>query len=198
MSVSDRNLLVRALLILQHTHLNNRTLILPAFAPNVTILPIAHQLDIKKFFLYWMDERIRLPEFVFYEKSRTIPNTSLAFSFEKTYDDIPGIIEFSIDSIPLNLTAPSAQFEVHVRDSLLWCSPPMMGGAWCMHHPRDFGATMEILFACRGDPYPPCANKTERNEQFLKRPYQRLWHLTRHLIYADETTTSREMKISLA
>ena len=196
MSVSDRNLLVRALLILQHTHLKNRTFILPAFSPNVSILPITYQLDVKKFFLYWTEEHIRLPDFVLYDKSRTIPNTSLSFSFEKTYDNILGIIEFAIDSIPLNLPAPSAQFEVHVRDSLLWCSPPMMGGAWCVHHPRDFGATMEILFACRGDPYPPCANKTERNEQFLKRPYQSTWDFHRHLICGNSTATSREMRIS--
>jgi len=172
MSVSHRNLIVRALLILQHTQLQNRTLIIPDFSFNLTITPITYQLDIKKMFIYWTEERIRLPDFLHLEKTRSIPITTLPYASKKTYEDVDGILNFTLDSIPLNLPAPSPQFEVQVRDSLLWCSPPNVGGAWCSHHPRDFGATMEILFACRGDPYPPCANKTERNEQFLERPYE--------------------------
>jgi hypothetical protein len=129
-------------------------------------------LDIKKFLLYWTEERIRLPDFLLLNKSRNLITTTLPYVPKKTFEDVNGILNFNQDSIPLNLPAPTPQFEVQIRDSLLWCSPPMMGGAWCMHHPRDFGATMEILFACRGDPYPPCANKTERNEQFLERPYE--------------------------
>ncbi|CAF0960871.1 unnamed protein product [Adineta ricciae] len=174
MSVSRRNLLIRALLILQNTQLENRTLILPAFSSNLTVTPITYQLDIKKFFIYWSEERIRLPEFIDLDKSRSIKSTSVKYEPKKTYNDIDGIINFEVDSIPLDLPAPDPQFEVHVRDSLLWCSPPTVGGVWCFHHPRDYGATMEILFACRGDPYPPCANKTEKNEQFLERPYEKL------------------------
>jgi hypothetical protein len=173
MSISHRNLLIRALLIIQETQLINRTFIFPAFSTNLTVTPITYQLDIKKFLLYWTEERIRLPDFLLLEKSLSIPSTTLPYSSEKKYEDVDGILDLTFDSIPLNLPPPSPQFEAHIRDSLLWCSPPMLGGAWCFHHPRDFGATMEILFACRGDPYPPCANKTERNEQFLERPYEK-------------------------
>ena len=128
----------------------------------------------KKFLLYWTDERIRLPNFFLLNRTRSVPVTSAAFTLNKTYDDVHGILNLTIESIPLDLPAPSAQFEVLVRDSLLWCSPPIGGGrGWCIHHPRDYAATMELLFACRGDPYPPCANKTEANEQFLKRPFER-------------------------
>ncbi|UJR29150.1 hypothetical protein I4U23_010364 [Adineta vaga] len=173
MSISRRNLLVRALLILQHTQLQNRTLILPAFSSNLTIIPIRNQMDIKKFLIYWTEERIRLPEFLYLDKTRTIASTTVAYAPKKTYEDIDGILNFELNSIPLDLSVPYPQFEVHVRDSLLWCSPPTVGGPWCFHHPRDYGATMEILFSCRGDPYPPCANKTEKNEQFLERPYEK-------------------------
>jgi hypothetical protein len=172
MSINDRNLLVRALLIIQDTHLKNRIFILPAFSPNLTIIPITSQFDIKKFLLYWTDERVRLPDFLLYDKSRSIPSTTVPYLSSKTYDDVNGILDLTIDSIPLNLPASSPQFEVQIRDSLLWCSPPNGGGVWCMHHPRDYGVTAELLFACRGDPYPPCANKTEKNEQFLRRPYE--------------------------
>ena len=174
MPVNSRNLLVRALLILQYTRLQNRTLILPAFAENLTRTTIISQLDVKKFLIYWSDERVRMPEFLLLEKSNAIPVTNVALTSDKTYDDIKGIVNFTLESIPLDLPAPSPQFEVFVRDSLLWCSPPIDGGTgWCIHHPRDFGPTMELLFACRGDPYPPCANKTEKNEQFLTRPFER-------------------------
>ena len=172
MSISQRNLLIRALLILQHTQLQNRTLIFPAFTTNLTIVPIEYQFDIKKFLLYWSEERIRLPEFLFFDKSPTLSNITLPYEPNKSYADVDGILNLTFESIPLNLPSPSPQFEVQIRDSLLWCSPPYTGGAWCIHHPRDFGVTMEILFACRGDPYPPCANKTEKNEQFLERPYE--------------------------
>lgn len=173
MSINDKNLLMRSLLILQHTALNNRTFILPAFASNSTRTLLHSILDIKKFLLYWSDENIRLPTFVLLDRSKTIPVTKKSFSSKENYDQIEGILELSLDSIPLNLKAPTAEFEVYVRDSLLWCPTPSEGGlGWCLHHPRDFGATMEILFACRGDPYPPCANKTEQNEQFLNRPYE--------------------------
>lgn len=172
MSVSQKNLLIRALLIIQHTQLQNRTLIFPAFTTNLTITQLPYQLDIKKFLLYWKEDRVRLPDFLLLDKSQTINVTNLPFDSKKSYADIDGILNFTIESIPLNLPAPSPQFEVQVRDSLLWCFPPMVGGAWCIHHPRDFAATMEILFSCRGDPYPPCANKTEKNEQFLERPYE--------------------------
>jgi hypothetical protein len=172
MSISERNLLIRALLILQHTQLKNRTLIFPAFTSNITITPIVYQLDVKKFLLYWTDERIRFPDFFLLKKTESIPVTNLPYESKNTYENVNGILNLTLDSIPLNLPAPSPQFEVHIRDSLLWCSPPMVGGAWCFHHPRDYAATMEILFACRGDPYPPCANKTEKNEQFLQRPYE--------------------------
>jgi hypothetical protein len=173
MIINYRNLLLRALLILQHTSLKNRTLILPAFSSNLTTINLFSQLDIKKFLLYWSDERIRLPNFLLYEKTRSIPITNISLTINKTYDNINGILNFTVDSIPLNLPPPSPQFEVFIRDSLLWCSPPIDSGTgWCIHHPRDFGATMEILFACRGDPYPPCANKTEKNEQFLSRPFE--------------------------
>ncbi|CAF0719598.1 unnamed protein product [Adineta steineri] len=172
MSISQRNLLVRALLILQHTKLQNRTLILPAFSSDLTITPIVYQLDIKKFFLYWSEERIRLPDYLLLNSTQSIPSTFVPYSSKKAYTDVNGILNFTLDSIPLNLPAPYPQFEVFVRDSLLWCSPPSVGGVWCSHHPRDYGVTMEILFSCRGDPYPPCANKTERNEQFLERPYE--------------------------
>jgi len=164
---------MRALLIIQHTHFQNRTLILPAFSSNLTIMPITYQLDIKKFFLYWREDRIRLPDFLLLDKNGFLPITTLPYSPKKNYEEADGILNLTLDSIPLNLPAPSPQFEVQIRDSLLWCSPPAEGGAWCFHHPRDWGATMEILFACRGDPYPPCANKTERNEQFLERPYEK-------------------------
>ncbi|CAF0986200.1 unnamed protein product [Rotaria sordida] len=173
MSINLRNLLIRSLLILQHTKLQNRTFIFPAFSSNLTTIPITYQLDIKKFLLYWSEERIRLPEFLLLEKIRSLPITTLPYSSKKTYEDVNGILNFTLESIPIDLPAPSSQFEVHIRDSLLWCSPPRQDGTWCFHHPRDFGATMEILFACRGDPYPPCANKTEKNEQFLQRPYEK-------------------------
>ncbi|CAF3114885.1 unnamed protein product [Rotaria sp. Silwood2] len=173
MSISSRNLLIRSLLILQHTNLKNRTLIFPAFSSNLTAIPITYQLDIKKLLLYWTEELIRFPEFLLLEKIRSLPITTIPYSPTKTYEDVNGILNLTLESIPLNLPAPSPQFEVHVRDSLLWCSPPRQDGTWCFHHPRDFGATMEILFACRGDPYPPCANKTEKNEQFLERPYEK-------------------------
>ena len=172
MSVSQKNLLMRALLILQHTQLENRTLIFPAFTTNLTMTPLPSQFDIKKFLLYWKEDHVRLPEFLLLEKSQSLVTTNLAYEPKKSYADINGILNFTIESIPLNLPAPSPQFEVQVRDSLLWCSPQIYGGGWCIHHPRDFGATMEILFSCRGDPYPPCANKTEKNEQFLERPYE--------------------------
>ncbi|CAF3789498.1 unnamed protein product [Adineta steineri] len=173
MTINNRNLLLRALLILQHTHLKNRILILPAFSHNLTTVKLRSQLDKKKFLLYWSEKHIRLPIFLHHTKTRSIPVINLTLSLNKTYEDINGILNFTIDSIPLNLLAPSPQFEVFIRDSLLWCSPPIDGGTgWCIHHPRDYGATMEILFACRGDPYPPCANKTEKNEQFLYRPYE--------------------------
>ncbi|CAF3342877.1 unnamed protein product [Rotaria socialis] len=173
MAINYRNLLIRSLLILQHTYLKDRTLILPAFTSDLDATTIFSQFDVKKFLLYWSDERIRLPNFLLHEKTRTIPVTNISFSSKATYEDINGILNFSVDSIPINLPAPSTQFEVLIRDSLLWCSPPIDGGkGWCIHHPRDFGATMELLFACRGDPYPPCANKTEKNEQFLHRPFE--------------------------
>ncbi|CAF0848603.1 unnamed protein product [Adineta ricciae] len=173
MEISNRNLLMRALLILQATHLKNRTLIVPAFSHDLASISLRSQLDEKKFLLYWSDKRIRLPVFLLHNKTRSIPVTTLPLSFNRTYDDVNGILDLTFDSIPMNLPAPSPQFEVFIRDSLLWCSPPVNNGkGWCVHHPRDFGATMEILFACRGDPYPPCANKTEKNEQFLHRPYQ--------------------------
>lgn len=173
MSVSHRNLLMRSLLILQHTQLQNRILIVPAFSSNLTTVPITYQLDIKKFLIYWTEERIRLPNFLLLETTGSIPITTLTYSPKKTYEDIDGILDLTLESIPFDLASPSPQFEVQVRDSLLWCSPHTQGGVWCTHHPRDFGATMEILFSCRGDPYPPCANKTERNEQFLERPYEK-------------------------
>lgn len=173
MEISNRSLLMRALLILQATHLKNRTLIVPAFSHDLASISLRSQLDEKKFLLYWSDKRIRLPVFLLDKKSRSIPVTTLPLSFNRTYDDVNGILDLTFDSIPMNLPAPSPQFEVFIRDSLLWCSPPVNNGkGWCFHHPRDFGATMEILFACRGDPYPPCANKTEKNEQFLYRPYE--------------------------
>ncbi|CAF4070959.1 unnamed protein product, partial [Rotaria sordida] len=173
MKISYRNLLIRALLILQHTHLQNRTLILPAFASNLTTTTIFSQFDVKKFLLYWSDERIRLPNFLLHETTHSIPITNISFSLNTPYENINGILNFAVESIPINLPAPTSQFEVFVRDSLLWCSPPIDGGTgWCIHHPKDFGATMELLFACRGDPYPPCANKTEKNEQFLHRPFE--------------------------
>ena len=173
MTINYRNLLVRALLILQHTYLKNRTLILPAFASNLKSITIISQLDIKKFLLYWSDERIRLPNFLLYQNTSSIPKINMPLSFKRTYDDINGIINFDLDSIPIDLPAPSSQFEIFVRDSLLWCSPPIDGGkGWCIHHPKDFGPTMELLFACRGDPYPPCANKTNLNEQFIYRPFE--------------------------
>mgnify|MGYP006904166593 FL=1 len=174
MSVSKRNLLVRSLLILQQTKFQDRILILPAFTTNITIVPIAYQLDIKKFLLYRKEDRVRLPEFLSLAKTESLSVQTVDYESETTYDDVEGILNLTMDSIPLDLPPPSAQFEVQIRDSLLWCAPPMVGGAWCIHHPRDFAATMEILFACRGDPYPPCANKTERNEQFLERPYEKL------------------------
>ncbi|CAF1477378.1 unnamed protein product [Adineta steineri] len=173
MTINNRNLLIRALLILQYTHLKNRILILPAFTHSLTAITLRSQLDEKKFLLYWSDKYIRLPSFLLHNKTRSIPITNLTLSLNKKYDDINGILNLSIDSIPLNLPAPSPQFEVLIRDSLLWCSPPVENGrGWCSHHPRDFGATMDLLFACRGDPYPPCANKTGKNEQFLYRPYE--------------------------
>jgi len=172
MSVSRRNLIVRALLILQHTQLQNRTFIFPAFSSNLSVTPIQYQLDIKKFLLYWKEDRIRLPDFFLLKKTESLPITTSPYISGKTYEDVAGILDLTLDSIPLNLSAPSPQFEVQIRDSLLWCSPPTIGGVWCAHHPRDFGATMELLFACRGDPYPPCANKTELNEQWLERPYE--------------------------
>jgi len=173
MTINDRNLLLRALLILQYTYLKNRIFILPAFSSNLTTTTLISQLDVKKFLLYWSDERIRLPNFLS-DKNQSIPVTNIPLSLNKTYDDINGILNFTLESIPFNLPSPSSQFEVFIRDSLLWCSPPIDGGTgWCIHHPRDFGATMELLFACRGDPYPPCANKTEKNEQFLSRPFEK-------------------------
>lgn len=174
MPINDRNLLMRSLLILQHTVFKNRTLIVPAFSPNLTRITIQSQLDIKKFLLYWSDEYVRLPTFSLLDKSSSISITSKPLVSGQSYDEIDGILSLSLDSIPLDLQAPSSQFEVFVRDSLLWCSPPAeAGNGWCIHHPRDFAATMEILFACRGDPYPPCANKTVVNEQFLIRPYEK-------------------------
>jgi hypothetical protein len=173
MATNYRNLLIRALLILQYTHLKNRILILPAFASDLTTITINSQLDVKKFLLYWSDERIRLPNFLLHNKTRFIPISNIPFTLNKQYDDINGILDFTVDSIPVDLPAPSPQFEVFVRDSLLWCSPPIdRGMGWCVHDPRDFAVTMELLFACQGDPYPPCIKKTKRNEQFLYRPFE--------------------------
>ncbi|CAF1192425.1 unnamed protein product [Adineta steineri] len=117
-------------------------------------------------------EHIRLPDYLLLNSTRSVLSRTLPYSSKKAYTDTNGILKFTLGSIPLNLPAPYPQFEVYVRDSLLWCSPPTAGGVWCLHHPRDYGATMEILFSCRGDPYPPCVNKTEKNEQFLERPYE--------------------------
>lgn len=172
-SNNEKNLIVRSLLIIQQTQLKDRILILPAFAANITVTPITSQFDIKKFLIYWKEDRVRLPEFLLWDKSKLIPNKTLPFESGKTYDDINGILIFPLETIPLNSPPPTAQFEVQIRDSLYWCSPPHQGGGWCIHHPRDYGATMELLFSCRGDPYPPCANKTDGNEQFLKRPYEK-------------------------
>lgn len=173
LSISDRNLIVRALLILQQTELKDRILILPAFAENITVTPITSQFDIKKFLIYWGEDRVRLPEYLLLDKTQSIQKTTLPYKSGKTYHDVNGILVLTVESIPLDLPPPSPQFEVLVRDSLYWCAPPHGGGGWCIHHPRDYGATMELLFSCRGDPYPPCANKTEANEQFLKRPYEK-------------------------
>jgi hypothetical protein len=174
MSTNKRNLLLRALLILQHTLLKNRTLIVPAFSEDLKKISIESQLDVKKFLIYWSDQRVRLPNFLLLDQMKTVPVTNLVLSMKQSYADVKGIINFSIDSIPLDLPAPSPYFDVFIRDSLLWCWPPIDNGiGWCIHHPKDFGATMEILFACRGDPYPPCANKTEVNEQWLHRPYDK-------------------------
>ena len=174
MSISHRNLIIRALLILQHTQLQNRTFIFPSFTLNLTVTPIVYQIDIKKLLLYWREDRIRLPDFLLLSQTKAIPIITLPYAPKTTYEDTNGILDLAVDSIPLNLPAPSPQFEVKIRDSLYWCSPPRQDGTWCFHHPRDYGATMELLFACRGDPYPPCANKTEKNEQFLERPYEEL------------------------
>jgi len=172
MSISHRNLIIRALLILQQTQLQNRTFIFPSFTLNLSVVPITYQVDIKKFLLYWTENLIRLPDFLLLKQIAALPITTLPYTPKTTYEDVNGILNLTVDSIPLNLRAPSPQFEVQIRDSLYWCSPPRQDGTWCIHHPRDFGATMEVLFACRGDPYPPCANKTEKNEQFLERPYE--------------------------
>ena len=173
LGISDKNLIVRALLILQQTQLKDRVFILPAFAANLTVTPITSQFDIKKFLIYWKEDRVRLPEFLLLDKTKTLPNKTLPYEAGKTYDDVNGILIFPIETIPLNLPPPSAQFEVQIRDSLYWCSPPHGGGGWCIHHPRDYGATMELLFSCRGDPYSPCANTIEADEQFLKGPYEK-------------------------
>ena len=158
---------------MQHTHLQNRILILPAFAPNVTIITLHSQFDVKKFLLYWSEERIRLPNFLLYERAQPISITNTSYSSKTNYDHISGILNFTMESIPLDLPSPSAEFEVFVRDSILWCSPPIDNGTGlCFHQPRDYGATMELLFACQGDPLPPCINKTEKNEQFLFRPFE--------------------------
>jgi hypothetical protein len=79
MTINYRNLLLRALLILQETHLKNHILILPAFAANVTITTLFSQLDVKKFLIYWSDERIRLPNFLLHDKTKSLSVTNLPY-----------------------------------------------------------------------------------------------------------------------
>jgi hypothetical protein len=125
----------------------NRTLILPAFTDNLTTTPLSSQLDIKKFFLYWTDERVRLPDFLSLAKNRSIPIVSLPLSLTKNYDDVDGILDLSVSSIPFNLRPPSPEFDASVRDSILWCSPPTAADGRCQHNLRDFDSTAELLFA---------------------------------------------------
>lgn len=158
---------------MQNTHLQNRILVLPAFAPNLTTITLHSQFDVRKFLLYWSEERIRLPNFLLFERTQSTLISNTSYSSKTNYDNINGMLNFTIESIPLDLPSPSAEFEVFVRDSILWCSPPIGDGAGlCFHQPRDYGATMNLLFACLGDPLAPCINKTEKNEQFLFRPFE--------------------------
>ncbi|CAF1934082.1 unnamed protein product [Rotaria magnacalcarata] len=156
MKVNERNLILRALLILQQSTLLNRTLILPAFTDNLTVTPLPSQLDIRKFLLYWTEKSVRLPDFIFLAKNMSIPVTSTSFVSTQNYDDIVGILDLSLDSIPLNLVAPSPEFEVSVRDSMFWCSPPTGADAHCTHHSRGLALTAELLFSCGGDSNSPC------------------------------------------
>ena len=169
MKTKKRTLILRALLILQQSFLVNRVLILPAFASDLTTIPLSSQLDIKKFLLYWTEEQVRQPDFIFLAQNRSVSTVSISFSLNKNYDDIGGILDLSLSSVPLNLPSPSPEFEASVRDSIFWCSPPTAADARCTHYSRDLSLTAEFLFACGDDSNTPCVNQTIIQEKFLNR-----------------------------
>jgi len=167
MKIHKRNRILRALLILQQSQLANRVLILPAFTDDLTITPLSSQLDIKKFLLYWTEEHVRLPDFLSLAQNRSISVTSISISLTKNYDDVDGILNLSLNSLPLDLSSPTPEFEASIRDSIFWCSPPTAADAQCTHYSRDLSMTAELLFACGDDSNSPCVNQTVISEPSL-------------------------------
>jgi hypothetical protein len=167
MKIHKRNRILRALLILQQSQLANRVLILPAFADDLTITPLSSQLDIKKFLLYWTEEHVRLPDFLSLAQNRSISVTSISISLTKNYDDVDGILNLSLNSLPMDLSSPTPEFEASIRDSIFWCSPPTAADAQCTHYSRDLSMTAELLFACGDDSNSPCVNQTVISEPSL-------------------------------
>ena len=169
MKIKKRALILRALLILQQSVLVNRVLILPAFTSDLTITPLSSQLDVKKFLLYWTEEQVRQPDFIFLAQNRSVSTVPISFSLTKNYDDMDGILDLSLSSLPLNLPSPSPEFEASIRDSIFWCSPPTAADARCTHHSRGLELTAELLFACGDNSNPPCVNQTIIQEKLLNR-----------------------------
>jgi hypothetical protein len=167
MKIHERSRILRALLILQQSQLANRVLILPAFTDDLTITPLSSQLDIKKFLLYWTEEHVRLSDFLSLAQNRSIPVTSISISLTKNYDDVDGILNLSLNSLPLDLPSPTPEFEASIRDSIFWCSPPTAADAQCTHYSRDLSMTAELLFACGDDSNSPCVNQTVISEPSL-------------------------------
>jgi len=164
MKIHERSRILRALLILQQSQLANRVLILPAFTDDLTTTPLSSQLDIKKFLLYWTEEHVRLADFLSLAQNRSIPVISISISLTKNYDDVDGILNLSLDSLPLDLPSPTPEFEASIQDSIFWCSPPTAADAQCTHYSRDLSMTAELLFACGDDSNSPCVNQTVISE----------------------------------
>ena len=164
MKIHERSRILRALLILQQSQLANRVLILPAFTDDLTKTPLSSQLDIKKFLLYWTEEHVRLPGFLSLAQNRSIPVASISISLTKNYDDVDGILNLSLNTLPLDLPFPTPEFEASIQDSIFWCSPPTAADAQCTHYSRDLSMTAELLFACGDDSNSLCINSTAIGE----------------------------------
>ena len=165
MKIDERSRILRALLILQKSQLANRVLILPAFADDLITTPLSSQLDIKKFLLYWNEEHIRLADFLSLALNRSISITSISISLTKNYDDVDGILNLSLESLPLDLPSPTPDFEAFIQDSIFWCSPPTNADAQCTHYSRDLSMTAELLFACGDNSNSPCNDQPVISER---------------------------------